>query len=306
MKNNLLKRLGLTVFVLIGVTIVAFGLMRLGGGDTAAMMTGGDATPEELADYRERMGLDKPYLVQYLTYIKGILQGDLGFSWSYHMNVKEVLAVRLVQTFRLTLFGFFVATIFSMVLGTIAGIRHGSPIDFVAIFFAIIGQSMSIVWLGFVLILVFGVWLKWLPTQGLGGLKHMILPGVCVGFGYAANQTRYMRSGIVDVLQEDYVVATRARGISKTKTYMVYAMRNALVPIITNMGNQFGILLSGVVVVENIFNWPGVGQLLVQAINFRDYQLVQSALLITSILLVASNLLADILYTIIDPRISFQ
>ncbi len=306
MRNNLLKRLGLTVFVLIGVTLIAFVLMRLGGGDPAVMMAGGMATKEEVQDYRVRMGLDQSYLVQYLTYMNGILHGDLGYSWSYHTSVGEVLSVRLVQTFNLTLFGFFIASIFSMLLGTIAGIRHGSPIDFVALLFAIIGQSMSIVWLGFVLILIFGVQLKWLPTQGLGGLQHMIMPGICLGFGYAAVQTRMMRSGMVDVLKEDYVVATRARGISKSRTYLVYALRNALLPIITNMGNQFGHLLAGVVVVETIFNWPGIGQLLVQAINMRDYQLVQSALLITSILLVLCNLLADILYTVVDPRISFQ
>ena len=306
MRNNLLKRLGLTVFVLIGVTIIAFGLMRLGGGDPALLMAGGTATQEEVQDYRVRMGLDQSYLVQYLTYMNGILHGDLGFSWSYHAKVGQVLAARLVQTLNLTLFGFFIASVFSMTLGIIAGIRHGSSIDFVAIFFAIIGQSMSIVWLGFVLILIFGVQLRWLPTQGLGGLKHMIMPGICLGFGYAAVQTRLMRSGMVDVLREDYVVATRARGISKSKTYLVYALRNALLPIITNMGNNFGHLLAGVVVVETIFNWPGVGQLLVQAINMRDYQLVQSALLVTSIALVLCNLLADILYTVVDPRISFQ
>jgi len=306
MKKNILKRLLFSIFVLIGVTIIAFGLMRLGGGDPASLMAGALASEEEIQDYRVRMGLDKPYVVQYLTYMKGLLKGDLGYSWNYNSSVTELLAVRVAQTLKLSLYGFSIACVFSIILGIVAGINQGTGIDFTAMFFAIVGQSMSIVWLGFLLILIFGVKLHWLPTQGLGGLRHMIMPGMCVGFGFAANQTRLMRSGMVDVLREDYVVATRARGISKTKTYFKYALKNAMLPIVTNMGTQFGRLLAGVVVVENIFNWPGMGQLIIQAINMRDYQLVQSILLVSSVLLVVSNLLADIVYTFIDPRITFN
>jgi len=306
MKKNILKRLLFSVFVLIGVTIIAFSLMRLGGGDPASMMAGALATEEEVQEYRVRMGLDQPYITQYLSYMNGVLHGDLGFSWNYNAPVTELLGARVAQTLKLSLYGFGVACVFSIVLGIIAGINRGSGIDFTAMFFAIIGQSMSIVWLGFMLILIFGVKLHWLPTQGLGGLRYMIMPGMCVGFGFAANQTRLMRSGMVDVLREDYVVATRARGITKTKTYFKYALKNAMLPIVTNMGTQFGRLLAGLVVVENIFNWPGMGQLMIQAINMRDYQLVQSILLVSSILLVLSNLLADIVYTIIDPRIAFN
>lgn len=306
MKNNILKRLFFSIFVLIGVTIIAFSLMRLGGGDPASLMAGALASEEEIQDFRVRMGLDKPYFVQYFNYMKGLLRGDLGYSWNYNAPVSELLGVRVAQTLKLSLFGFSIACIFSIILGIVAGINQGTGIDFGAMFFAIIGQSMSIVWLGFMLILIFGVKLMWLPTQGLGGLSHMIMPGMCVGFGFAANQTRLMRSGMVDVLREDYIVATRARGITKTRTYFKYALKNALLPIVTNMGTQFGRLLAGMVVVENIFNWPGMGQLIIQAINMRDYQLVQSILLVSSILLVFSNLLADIVYTLIDPRITFN
>jgi len=306
MGKNLAKRLLFSVFVLFGVTIIAFALMRLGGGDPASMMAGAMATPKEIEDYRVRMGLDKPYIIQYFTYIGGVLHGDLGFSWNYNMSVSKLLSSRVAQTMTLSLFSFAVACVFSIVLGVIAGINQGTPIDFGAMFFAIIGQSMSVVWLGFLLILIFGVNLHWLPTQGIGGFQHMIMPGMCIGFGFAANQTRLMRSGMVDVLREDYVTATRARGISKAKTYFKYALKNALLPIVTNIGTQFGRLLAGAVVVENIFNWPGMGQLIVQAINMRDYQLVQSILLVSSILLVLCNMLADIVYTVIDPRISFN
>ena len=306
MLRRIINRLVASLFVLIAVTIMAFFLLRLGGGDPAAMMAGALATPEEIEDYRARMGLDQPLLFQYFTYIKGVLQGDLGYSWNYNMEVSRLLAIRVNQTMRLSLFGFTIASIFSIVFGVIAGINQGSSIDFGAMFFAIIGQSMSVVWLGFMLILIFGVNLGWLPTQGMGGIRYMIMPGACISFGFAAYQTRLMRSGMVDVLREDYVTATRARGISKWKTYFKYALKNAMLPIITNMGTQFGALLAGATVVENIFNWPGMGQLIVQAIGFRDYQLVQSILLVCAVLLVICNLIADILYTVIDPRISFN
>jgi ABC-type dipeptide/oligopeptide/nickel transport system permease component len=306
MKNSVIRRLVASIFVLIGVSILAFALLRMGGGDPAVLMAGGLATPEDIEDYRIRMGLDRPLIVQYFTYMAGVLRGDLGYSWNYNMNITELLGVRVFQTLRLSLFGFSCAVVFSIILGVIAGINQGTGIDFAAMFFAIIGQSMSVVWLGFMLILIFGVHLNLLPTQGIGGLNHMLMPGACVAFGFAANNTRLMRSGMVDVLREDYVTATRARGISKAKTYFVYAFKNALLPIITNIGTNFGMMLAGQTVVENIFNWPGMGQLMVQSINMRDYQLVQSILLCSAVLLVICNLLADLLYTVIDPRISFN
>lgn len=306
MKNKYVKRLLASVVVLIGVSIVAFLLVRLGGGDPARMMAGETATLEEVEEYRVRMGLDKSWAVQYVTYIKGVLTGDLGYSWKYSMPVAEILASRIPQTLMLSLFGFGWACVFSIVIGVIAGVNQGTIVDFGAMFFAIIGQAMSTVWLGFLLILIFGVKLGWLPIQGFGGIEHMIMPGLCVGFGYAASQTRLMRSGMVDVIHEDYITATRARGISKGVTYMKYAFRNALLPIVTNIGSQFGKLFAGATVVENIFNWPGMGALLVQAINTRDYQLVQSILLVSAVMLVIGNLLADLLYTVVDPRITFN
>ena len=305
MKKYIIKRLLASILVLIGVSIVAFVLVRLGGGDPARMMAGQTATEAEVEEMRVRMGLDQPWVVQYIKYMSGILKGDLGYSWNYSMPVSQLLAARLPQTLWLSLFGFGWACVFSIVLGMIAGIKQGSVVDFIAMFFAVLGQAMSTVWLGFMLILLFGVKLHWLPIQGMGGIDHMIMPGLCIGFGFAAHQTRLMRSSIVDVIREDYVTATRARGISKGTTYMKYAFRNALLPIVTNIGQQFGTLFAGAVVVENIFNWPGMGALLVQSIGARDYQLVQSILLISSITLVVSMLLADILYTVVDPRISY-
>lgn len=306
MKKNLIKRLFASLFVLLGVTIIAFMLVRLGGGDPARLMAGALATDAEVEEYRIRMGLDQPYIVQYMDYLVGLLHGDLGYSWAFSMNVSELLATRIPQTLSLSLFGFGWACIFSIILGIIAGIKQGTIVDFAAMFFAIVGQSMAQVWLGFMLILIFAVTLGWLPSQGIGGIEYMIMPGLCIGFGYAAQQTRLVRSGMVDVLREDYITATRARGVSSTKTYFKYALKNALLPIVTNIGSQFGRIFAGAVVVENIFNWPGMGQLMITAINQRDYQLVQSILLVSAVLLVFCNLLADIVYTIIDPRISLN
>lgn len=306
MKKKLLKRLFASIFVLIGVTIISFMLVRLGGGDPARLLAGALATDEEVADYRIRMGLDQPYIVQYFDYLCGLLKGDLGYSWSFSMPVADLLATRIPQTLALSLFGFGWACIFSIILGIIAGIKQGTAVDFAAMFFAIVGQSMAQVWLGFMLILIFAVNLGWLPSQGIGGIEHMIMPGLCIGFGYAAQQTRLMRSGMVDVLREDYITATRARGVSSNKTYFKYALKNALLPIVTNIGSQFGRIFAGAVVVENIFNWPGMGQLIITAINQRDYQLVQSILLVSAAMLVFCNLLADIVYTIVDPRISLN
>ncbi len=306
MKRYLLKRLFASVIVLIGVSIIAFLLVRLGGGDPARLMAGETATLQEVEEMRVRMGLDQPWIIQYFDYVKGILRGDLGYSWNYSMPVAKLLASRLPQTLILSLFGFGWACIFSIIVGMIAGIKQGTAVDFGAMFFAVLGQAMSTVWLGFMLILILGVKFRLLPIQGMGGLSHMIMPGLCIGFGYAAHQTRLMRSSIVDVIREDYVTATRARGMSKRVTYMKYAFRNALLPIVTNIGQQFGTLFAGAVVVENIFNWPGMGALLVQSIGARDYQLVQSILLISSVTLVVSLLIADILYTVVDPRINYD
>ncbi len=306
MLRQLGKRLIASVIVLIAISIFSFALVRLDGADPARMLAGELASDQEVEDMRVRMGLDKPVVQQYLTYMNNVLHGDLGYSWAFSMPVSELFAIRIPQTLRISVLGILWACVFSIILGVIAGIHQGSGVDFFAMFFAVVGQSMSTVWLGFMLILIFAVKLGWLPVQGVQGARSLIMPCLCVGFGTAAHQTRLMRSGMVDVLREDYVTATRARGISRNKTYFKYALKNALLPIVTNIGGQIGRLVSGAVVVENIFNLPGMGQALITGINQRDYQLVQSFLLFTAALLVVCNMLADIVYTIIDPRITFN
>ena len=300
------KRVISMIVVLIGVTIIAFTLVRLTPGNPAAAMLPDTATEEEVAAMAATMGLDKPYAVQYVNYLKGILKGDLGYSYKFGMPVTELIAKRLPQTAKLTIVALVVTVIFSISLGVISGIKKGSVIHVFSIFFSLAGQSVAPVWLSLMMILLFGVTLGWLPTQGNVGIKCMIMPAIALGFQFSALVTRMTRTGMVDVLQEDYITATRARGISKVKVYTIYALKNALLPVVTVVGSQVGHMLAGSAIVESVFGWPGMGQLLVTAINSRDLQLVQSLLLVSAFIIAIVNLMVDILYTFIDPRISFN
>jgi ABC-type dipeptide/oligopeptide/nickel transport system permease component len=222
------------------------------------------------------------------------------------MDCAELIFTRLAMTAEITFIGVILAFIISIPLGVIAGIKKGSSIDTIAMGFALCGQAMSPVWLCLLMILIFSVSLGWLPTQGIGTIKHLIMPSICVGFTFCSLLTRMLRSGMIDVLQEDYITATRARGMGRYPVYMKYALKNAMLPIVTISGAQLGKLLCGSMVIEQIFSWPGLGQLTVTAISNRDFQLVQSILLVVALIMVVCNLVVDILYTFIDKRISFN
>lgn len=306
MRKKLLNRLVQTIIVLIGVSVIAFGLVRLGGGNPAALCLPDTATEEQIRAQEIKMGLDKPIVIQYFTYIKGVLQGDLGYSYRFNKEVSRLIAFRLPHTALLAGFSLLLALLWSIPLGMIAGINRGTPADSFAMVFAIIGQSMSTVWLSLMLILVFGVKLKWLPTQGADSFKNIIMPAICQGFSFSANVTRMLRSGMIDVLQEDHITATRARGIRKLKIYVKYAFKNALVPVITIIGSQFGFLMAGSILIESVFGWPGIGELIMTGISSRDYQLVQSCLLVSAFIFVICNLLSDLAYTAVDKRIEFN
>jgi ABC-type dipeptide/oligopeptide/nickel transport system permease component len=264
------------------------------------------ATEEQVQEMRARMGLDKPYIVQYWLYLDNILHGDLGYSFRYKMNVSELIFPRLLKTAQITAVGVILALIISIPLGLIAGIKRGSVIDTAAMGFALYGQAMSPVWLCLFMILLFSVWLKWLPTEGTGTIKHMVMPAIVIAFAFCSLVTRMLRTGMINVLNEDYITATRARGIGKFEIYTKYAFKNAMLPIITVSGIQIGILLAGSIVVEQIFSWPGLGQLTFTAISSRDFQLVQSILLVVALIMVACNLVVDVLYTFVDKRIQFN
>jgi ABC-type dipeptide/oligopeptide/nickel transport system permease component len=304
--KKILRRLAFTLTTLIGVTVIAFFLVRIAPGDPARQMLPATATEEQLQYMRASMGLDRSYIAQYVMYIRNILHGDLGYSYRFQMRCSELIFTRLAMTAEVTFSGVCLAFLISIPLGVIAGIKKGSIIDVIAMIFALCGQAMSPVWLCLLMILIFSVGLGWLPTQGIGTIKHLIMPSLCVGFTFCSLVTRMLRAGMIDVLQEDYIIATRARGISRFSVYMKYALKNAMLPIVTVSGVQVGRLLCGSMVVEQIFSWPGLGQLTITAISSRDFQLVQSILLVVALIMGICNLVVDILYTFIDKRISFN
>ncbi len=301
-----MKRLGYTVFVLFGVSILTFGLLKLTPGSPARLMLSDDATEEQIREKEIEMGLDKPLTVQYFSYITGVVRGDLGNSLFYKMPNSTLIFQRLPATAYLTLVAMGIALLISIPMGIIAGVKRGSVIDLFAMIFALLGQSVSGVVLGLIFILFFAVKLGWLPAMGYGGFAFVIMPATSLAMQMAALITRMLRSGMVDVLQEDYITATYAKGISNREITMKYALRNAILPVITVVGLQVGTFLGGAVVTEQIFGWPGIGTLTVQAIGLRDFPLVQSVLLVISACFVLVNLLVDIIYTIVDPRMDFN
>ena len=302
----ILKRLGMTVIILFFVSIIAFLLIRIAPGNPAMLVLPDGASAEAIASMETKLGLDQPFYVQYFKYISGVLQGDLGTSIIYKIPVRNLIGQRLPATFQLTAVTMLVCLLISIPLGIIAGSRQGTAVDFFATLFALLGQSMSTVWMGILVIYIFSVKLNLFPSMGYGTAKHFVLPALTLGYPVAAQVTRMGRSGMIDVLKEDYVTATYAKGMSKFSVYTKYAFKNALIPIVTIVGMQIGTYLAGAVVVETIFAWPGFGQLIFQAVGTRDYPLVQSCLLVSAAMFAIVNMFVDILNSFIDPRITLQ
>lgn len=302
----ILKRLGMTLIILFCVSIISFGLIRIAPGNPAMMVLPDGVSEEAIKEMEVKLGLDQPLPVQYFKYMGGVLSGDLGTSIIYKIPVKNLILQRLPATFKLTVVTMIVCLLISIPLGIIAGSRQGTIVDFLATLFALLGQSMSTVWLGILVIYVFAVKLDLFPSMGYGTWQNYILPACTLGYPVAAQVTRMGRSGMIDVLKEDFITATYAKGISKPVVYVKYAFKNALIPIVTIVGMQIGTYLAGAVVVETIFSWPGFGQLIFQAVGNRDYPLVQSCLLVSAALFAIVNMLVDILNSFIDPRITLQ
>ena len=302
----IVKRLGYTVFVLIGISFVVFALMHIAPGSPAALLLGDTATPEQIRALEEQMGLDQPLIVQYFIYMSGVVRGDLGTSLFFRMPNSTLIFQRMPNTAYLAMMAVLVTLIVSLPLGLAAGVRHGSLFDFFTMGFVILGQSISNVVLGLVFILFFAVNLNWLPAMGFGYGAHVILPAITMASTFAALFTSMLRSGMVDVLQEDYITATYAKGIDRRTVIWKYALRNASLPTLTMLGLQIGTFLAGSVLIEQIFNWPGIGSLTIQAIGLRDFSLVQSIILVVSGLFVLVNVITDILYTLIDPRMTLN
>jgi len=306
MIRYLVRRLLLTLPVLLGVATLVFLLIHLVPGDPARSMLGDTASQEEIDQLRRALGLDQPLLVQYQSFLTGLVRGDLGTSFRNGNPVTLEIRDRLFRTFQLAFAAMFVAMLIAIPLGILAAVFRGTAIDHGAMTLALVGISMPNFWLGPLLAILFAVYLGWLPVAGTGSLAHLVLPAVTLGAALAAILARMTRASLLEELRELYVLAARARGLSRIRAIVRHAFRNSLIPVVTIIGLQFGAVLTGTIITETIFAWPGVGRLLIQAINFRDYPLVQGCILFISFTYVMMNLLTDVTYGLLDPRIRYD
>jgi ABC-type dipeptide/oligopeptide/nickel transport system permease component len=303
MHRYLLRRLLLTIPVLLGVATLVFSLIHLIPGDPAQAMLGEGAAPEDVAQLRERLGLDRPLLVQYGTFLQGLLRGDLGVSLRNDQPVLQQILERMPATAELAFASMAVAVAFALPLGIVAAVWRGTAVDYGAMTLSLVGISVPNFWLGPLLAIVFSVELGWLPVGGRGTLAHLVLPAVTLGAALAAILARMTRTSLLEELGEPYVLAARAKGVSRTRAVLHHAFRNSLIPIVTILGLQFGVVLTGAVITETIFAWPGIGRLLIQSISFRDYPTVQGCVLLIAVTYVGVNLITDLTYGFLDPRI---
>ena len=302
----LIRRLLLTIPVLIGVATLVFSLIHLVPGDPVQAMLGESASPQDVAQLRTKLGLDRPLYEQYVTFAAGVVRGDLGVSLRTNQPVTTVIFERMPATMELAVAAMVVAIVFAIPLGIIAAVRKDTRIDHAATTLALVGISMPTFWLGPLLAIIFSVWLGWFPVSGRGTLANLVLPAITLGAPLAAILARMTRASVLEELRELYVLAARARGVSEARAVLAHAFRNSLIPIVTVIGLQFGAVLTGAVITETIFAWPGVGRLLVQSISARDYPAVQGCILLIALTYVSMNLLIDVLYGFLDPRIRYE
>ena len=303
MWRYILKRLLMLIPVLLAVAFVIYAIMNVAEGDPVYTVAGADATEEQLAALREEMGLNGSLIERYFRYIGNLLKGDLGVSYVSKQDVMKIYLQRLPNTLKLASMTMIFATLIALPLGIIAAVNQNSWIDTVSMVLALIGLSMPNFWLGLLLIILFSLKLGWLPSGGNEGFKSIILPAFTVGAGLAALLTRTTRSSMLDVIRQDYLRTARAKGVPEKTIIRKHALRNALIPIITIFGVQFSNVLGGSVLAETVFAWPGVGRLVVDAIDQRDIPTVTGALVMTTMLVTVVNLLIDIVYAFVDPRI---
>ena len=285
------------------VTVVVFALLHLTPGDPASVMLGENATPEQVTALRRSLGLDEPLPVQYARFLGRAVRGDLGTSIRAQRPALDVVLERLPATGVLTAGAFAFAVVIGMPVGVLSAVKRLSLWDHGSMALALLGQSMPGFWLGLVLITVFAVHLGWLPASGMGGVSHVVLPAVTLGMFLIGLIIRLTRSSMLDVLGQDYVRTARAKGLAEHMVVMQHALRNALIPVVTLLGLQLGLLLGGAVITETVFAWPGVGLATVTAIHQRDYPVVQCAVMVSAVIVVSINWAVDVLYHVLDPRV---
>ncbi|MDR1732937.1 MAG: ABC transporter permease [Synergistaceae bacterium] len=305
MGRYILRRILVSIPVVIGVSFLAFLVLHLTPGDPAVLLAGPDATPEIVMQVREKFGLNRPLYTQYFFFLKGLLNGSLT-SMKYEVPVLSLIGKRLKNTAQLAGCAFCIAIALGMGAGILSALYRYTFIDYIATFFALIGISMPAFWLAILFILCFSVILGWLPSNGMGSWRHLIMPSFVLGMGSAGIIARMTRSSMMAVLGQDYVTTAHSKGLPERIVICRHALRNAMIPTVTVVGLQIGSLMTGAVLTESVFAWPGLGRLLVEAILGRDYPVVQATLLIIALIFVIANLFVDLLYALLDPRIRYD
>ena len=306
MLRFLVRRLALTLPVLLGVATLVFALIHLIPGDPAQAMLGETASEQDVQALRQQLGLDRPLVEQYGSFLAGVARGDLGTSLRTNEPVASAIIDRLPATLELAAAAMLVAIGVAIPLGIIAAVKRGTFVDHLATTLALSGISIPNFWLGPLLAILFAVELGWLPVSGRGTFAHLVLPAISLGAALAAILARMTRASLLEELREPYVQAALARGASRMRAVLRHGFRNSLIPVVTIVGLQFGAVLTGAVITETIFAWPGVGRLLIQSIGFRDYPLVQGCILFIATTYVAMNLVTDLVYGVLDPRIRYD
>ncbi len=314
MTAYVIRRLLLAIPVMLLVAIVTFLLLHMTPGDPVAVLLGPDATAEQIQEMRDDMGLNDPVLVQLGNWFADLGRGDLGESLFLNKPVTDAIIERAQPTLLLTIMASFVAIFIGIPTGVISATRRGSALDMGAMLVAMVGISMPTFWLGLNLIFIFGVTLRWLPVAGyrpfldepVASIKYMLMPAVTLGVAQGALLARMTRSMMLDVLNEDYIRTARSKGVVERRVVIGHALRNALVPLVTVIGLTFAVLMSGAVVTEQVFNIPGVGRMLIQAVLRRDFPLIQGIVLVIAFLYVLINLVVDIIYVFLDPRLHYN
>jgi glutathione transport system permease protein len=288
------------------ISLLVFGFVHLLPGDPARLVAGQDATQQDIAVVRAALGLDRPLWEQYVTYVWNILHGDFGISLKTRRPVSEEIGERFFPTFWLTIISMVWATLFGLIIGVSSAVKRGRWQDHGGMLVAVSGISLPSFWLGLLLIDWFSVRLGWFPTSGYGTLAHFVLPSITLGVGVAAVMARFTRSSFIEIAREDYIRTARAKGAFERLVVWKHVLRNALIPIITMVGLQFGFLLGGSIVVETVFAWPGLGRLLVDSVSFRDYPVIQAEILLFSLEFILINLIVDVLYALVNPEIRYR
>ncbi|MGD7044368.1 nickel ABC transporter permease [Jeotgalibacillus proteolyticus] len=309
----IIRRFFQLLFLLFGISFLVFGSMYIAPGDPAAVIGGPTATESDISAIRANLGLDDPFLAQYVRYISNAVQGDFGYSYQTTQPVADAILIRFPNTLKLAIASMVVAVIIGIIAGLVSALRQNSWLDVSATTFALAGISIPNFWLGAILILVFAVNLQWLPVGGMSspfytvdGLKELILPAITLGTGSAAMIARMARSSMLEVIRADYVRTARAKGVKEKHVIWIHTLKNAMIPIITVIGLNFGFLLGGTIITEKVFAINGVGRLMIDAIAARDFPMVQGSVLLVATLFVVVNLIVDIVYTYIDPRIKYE